>query len=149
MAGVKFYHMDKNDTFLILYMEYTLSFFAKNCWSFALIKNGKIIFKSKAQHLKPLILCIEKHKKEMRGAVVFDKIVGRAAAILLVYAKVKEVWTSTVSHSGKAYLAKNKVKIVYKNLEDYIMNRRRDKVCPMEKMSLEMPEKEFIAKILK
>ncbi len=130
-------------------MEYNLSFFAKKPWSFVLIKNEKIVFKSKAQHLKPLIFCIKKYKKEMRGAIVFDKIVGRAAAILLVYAKVKEVWTPTISRSGKAYLAKNKVKIVYKKLENYIMNRRGDEVCPMEKMSLEMPEKEFITKMLK
>lgn len=85
----------------------------------------------------------------MRGAVVFDKIVGRAAAILLVYAKVKEIWTPTISRSGKAYLTKNKVKIVYRNLADYVMNRRGDEVCPMEKMSRKMPEKEFIAKMLK
>lgn len=84
----------------------------------------------------------------MRGAVVFDRIVGRAAAILLVYAKVKEVWTPTISRSGKAYLAKNKVKIVYRNLADYIMNRRGDDACLMEKMSRKMPEKEFIARIL-
>lgn len=84
----------------------------------------------------------------MHGAVVFDKIVGRAAATLLVYAKVKEVWTPTVSRAGKAYLTKNKVKIDYKNLTSCIKNRKGDDICPMEKMSRKMPEKEFIKKTL-
>jgi hypothetical protein len=61
---------------------------------------------------------------------------------------VKEVWTPTISRGGKACLAKNKVKIDYKNLAGCIMNRRGDGLCPMEKMSRKMPEKEFIEKIL-
>ena len=129
-------------------MKYNFDYFLKKNWSFVLIKNDKIVFKSKAQHLKPLISCIKRHKKEMRGAVVFDKIVGRAAAILLVYAKVKEVWTSTASRSGKAYLAKNKVKIDYKNLASCIKNRKGNDLCPMEKMSRKMSGKEFTEKML-
>jgi hypothetical protein len=85
----------------------------------------------------------------MSGAVVFDKIVGRAAAILLVYAKVAEVWTPTISRSGKAHLERNRVKIAYKNLVDCIVNRKGYDTCPMEKMSQKTPEKDFIEKILK
>ncbi len=84
----------------------------------------------------------------MREAVVFDKIIGRAAAILLVYAGVKEVWTPTISRSGKAHLMKNEVKIGYKNLAECIKNRKGDDLCPMEKISRKMTEKEFIKKIL-
>lgn len=84
----------------------------------------------------------------MREAVVFDKVVGKAAATLLAHAKVKEVWTPTISRSGKAYLAKNKVKIVYKNLTGRIMNRKGTGPCPMDKMSRKMQEKEFIEKML-
>jgi len=129
-------------------MKCSLDYFLEKSWSFVLIKNGKIIFKSKAKHLKPLIFCVKKYKKEMRGAVVFDKIIGRAAAILLAYAKVKEVWTPTVSRSGKAYLIKNKVKIGYIRLVSCIMNRKGNDLCPMEKLSQKMTKKDFLAKIL-
>ncbi|KKT32759.1 MAG: hypothetical protein UX02_C0006G0027 [Candidatus Moranbacteria bacterium GW2011_GWC1_45_18] len=84
----------------------------------------------------------------MRGAVVFDKIIGQAAAIFLVYAKVKEVWTPTISRSGKACLEKHNVKIDYKNLVSCIKNRKGDDLCPMEKMSRKMTKKEFIEKKL-
>ena len=51
----------------------------------------------------------------MRGAIVFDKIVGRAAAILLAHAKVGEVWTPTVSTGGKKYLTEKQNKLQYQN----------------------------------
>ena len=129
-------------------MKFSFSEFEKSGYSFVLLKNEKIIYRSHAQGLKPLISCIKKYKKEMRGAVVFDKIVGRAAAILLAYAKVKEVWMSTISRSGKAYLTRNKVKIDYKNLTNCIMNRQGNDTCPMEKMSRKMSSGEFIKKML-
>lgn len=129
--------------------RYNLDYFTRTTWSFVLIRSGKIVFKSKLQGLKPLIYFLKKHKKEMRGATAYDKIVGRAAAILLVHGKVEEVWTLTLSKLGKAYLAKNKVKVVYRTLADRIVNRRGNDICPMEKMSAKMREREFTEKMLK
>jgi len=120
---------------------FNLDYFLEKRWSFVLIKNGKIIFKSKAKRLKPLIFCLKKHQKEMRGAIVFDKIVGRAAAMLLAYAKVKEAWTPTISQDAKKYLKKNKIKIEFKKEVKNIMNRKGDDLCPMEKLSQKMGEK--------
>jgi hypothetical protein len=120
---------------------YNLGYFSGKNWSFVLIKNGKIIFKSKADRLKPLILCIKKHQKEMRGAIVFDKIIGRAAAMLLVYAKVKEVWTPIISQDARKYLKKNKIKAEFKKEVKNIMNQKGDDLCPMEKLSRKMGKK--------
>lgn len=117
---------------------YSLDYFSQKKWSFVLIKNGEILYKSKADRLKPLIFCIKKHKKEMRGAIVFDKIVGRAAATLLAYAKVKEVWTPIISQDAKKYLKKSKIKIGFKKEVKNIMNQKGDDFCPMEKLSRKM-----------
>jgi len=84
----------------------------------------------------------------MHGATVYDKIIGRAAATLLVHAKVKEVWTPTISREGKRYLAKNGVKLTYKKVIAGVKNREGDGPCPMEKMSLRMTEKDFVEKML-
>lgn len=120
---------------------YNLDCFLAKPWSFVLIKNGKIIFKSKAERLKPLIFCIKKHKKEMRGAIAFDKIVGRVAAMLLAHAKVKEVWTPIISQDARKYLKKNKINVEYKKEVKNIMNQRGDDLCPMEKLSRKMGKK--------
>lgn len=117
---------------------YSLDYFSGKNWSFVLLKDGEILYKSKADRLKPLIFCIKKHKKEMRGAIVFDKIVGRAAATLLAYAKVKEIWTPIISQDAKKYLKKSKIKIEFKKEVKNIMNQKRDDFCPMEKLSRKM-----------
>ena len=117
---------------------YNFDYFLGKPWSFVLIKNGKIIFRSKAERLKPLILCIRKHKNEMRRAIVFDKIVGRAAAMLLVHAQVKEVWTPTISRDARKYLEKNKIKAEFKKEVKNIMNQKGSDLCPMEKLSRKM-----------
>ncbi len=120
---------------------YNLDHFTEKNWSFVLIKNGKIIFKSKAERLKPIILSIEKHKEQMQGAIVFDRIIGRAAAILLVHAKVKEVWTPVISQDARKYLKKSKIKIEFKKEVKNIMNRKGNDLCPMEKLSRKMGKK--------
>ncbi|MDI6778118.1 MAG: DUF1893 domain-containing protein [Patescibacteria group bacterium] len=122
-------------------MEVSFSEFKKNDYSFVLFRNEKIIYRSRMQELKPLVFCVKKHKKEMRGAVVFDKVVGRTAAMLLAHAKVKEVWTPTVSTGGKKYLLKNKIKLQYQKEVKNIMNRKGDSLCPMEKLSREKGSK--------
>lgn len=120
---------------------YSFDYLSGKDWSFVLIKNGEIRYKSKAERLKPLIFCIKKYGKEMHGATVFDKIVGRAAAMLLAHAKVKEAWTPIISQDAKKYLKKNKIKIEFEKEVKNIMNREGDDLCPMEKLSRKLGEK--------
>ena len=130
-------------------MELDFLEFTKSGFSFVLLKNREVVYRSCKQGLKPLLFCVKKNKKEMRGAVVFDKVVGRAAAILLAHAKVKEVWTLTVSTGGKRYLLKNKIKLQYQNEVKDIMNRKGDDLCPMEKLSRKVSKKDFLNRTLK
>jgi len=129
-------------------VQYNLGYFLQKNWSFVLIKKDKIIFKSKLKGLDPLVFCIKKYKKEMRGAVIFDKIVGRAAACLLAYTKVKEVWTPTISRDARRILAKTKIKVVYKREVKSIMDRKGSDLCPMEKLSRKMKPAELIKFLL-
>ncbi len=128
--------------------KFSLEYFSETNWSFVLIKQDKIIYKSKLQGLKPLIFCIKKYKREMPGATVYDKIVGRAAAILLAHAGVGEVWTPAASGAGREYLEKKGISLAYKKAVSYVRNKQGNAMCPMEKMSGEMQPKEFAARML-
>ncbi len=127
--------------------KYSLQYFLLKPWSFVLIGDDKIIFKSKAQRLQPLIFCVKKYKKEMRGAVVFDKIVGRAAAYLLTHAKVAEVWTPVISKDAKKILTEKNIKIAYGQEVACIRNGKGNDLCPMEKLSRKMGKK-IVKKLL-
>ena len=124
-------------------MKYNLDYFLPKDYSFVLIGNKKVIYQSKSQRLAPLVFCLKRYRKEMKGAVVYDKIVGLAAAKLLAYGRVAEVWTSIVSKRGLKYLRENKIKVEYKKEVKNILNKKSDDICPMEKMSKGKSEKEI------
>lgn len=115
--------------------NYNLDYFLLKNYSFALIKNNKLIYKSKSQGLKPLVFCLKKYRKQMRDAIIYDKIIGLAAAKLLVHGKVAEVWTPIISCNAKKYLRSKKIKLIYKKEVKNIMNKEKSDLCGMEKLA--------------
>ena len=113
-----------------------LKYFTDKKLAFALVKDNKIIYRSKKQRLASLLFCLKKHKAQMRGAMVFDKVVGRAAALLIVYGGVKKVLTPLISHGALAVLKRGGAKIEYQKIVKNILNRTGDDLCPMEKLSM-------------
>src|SRR3989339_1988460 len=103
--------------------NYNIDYFLSKNYSFVLIKNNKITRRSKSQGLKPLVFCLKKYKKEMRGGIVYDKIVGLAVAMLLGYGKATEAWTPIISKNARKYLLKNKIKLTHKKEVKNIMNK--------------------------
>jgi len=125
-----------------------LKYFADKKLAFALIKNGKILYKSKGQGLKPLIFCVKNYKAQMRGATVYDKVVGHAAALLFVYGRVKEIMTPLISQSAVVLFREKGVKYEYGKMVKLITNRQGSDLCPMEKLSQEKGGENFIKLIL-
>jgi hypothetical protein len=117
--------------------NYNLEYFLSKKYSFVLIKNNKIFYQSKSRGLKPLVFCLRKHKKEMRGAIVYDKIGGLAAATLLASAKVKKIQTLIISQRAKKYLVKNRIEVIYEKEVKNIMNENKTDLCGMEKLAAE------------
>lgn len=105
---------------------------------FALIvedRNGKVIYRSKERGLAPLVECVEARLAEMEGGVVRDKVVGRAAALLLSYAKVSGVYVEVASKGALEHLAKAGIIADAEKVVPAILNGKRDDICPMEKLS--------------
>ncbi|HRY52577.1 MAG TPA: DUF1893 domain-containing protein [Candidatus Portnoybacteria bacterium] len=128
--------------------EYSLDFFLAKGWAFALVKENKIIYRSKKQRLLPLLFCLKNYKAQMRGAMVFDKVVGRAAALLLVCGGVKKVITPLISRNALQVLARGGAEVKYQKIVKNILNMKGDDLCPMEKLSQGKKAEEF-AKIMK
>lgn len=124
-----------------------LQYFADKKLAFALIKNDKIFYASKKQRLEPLLFCLKKCKAQMLGAVVYDKVVGRAAALLLVYGGVKKILTPIISRGALVILKRSGAEVKYQKIVKNILNRAGDDLCPMEKLSQGKTAKEFIKKI--
>ena len=93
--------------------------------------------------LKPLFVCLLEKREEMQGATVIDKIVGRAAALLMTLGKVKEVYTPLASETAKEVLDAAGIALHAEKLIPYIVNRDNTGMCPMEKLSVNKEPEEF------
>ena len=111
-------------------------------------KDGKIIFQSFDGMLKPLYQCLNEHAADMQGAIVIDKIVGRAAAFLCIMGKVGKVITPLASDTAKQVLDEKNITLYASEYIPYIINRDKTGMCPMEKMAIESSSPEaFYAKL--
>lgn len=86
---------------------------------------------SKETGIKPMLGFIDSGK-DLSNFSVADKIVGKAASMLFVLAKIKAVYAQVISESGYLFLKQNGVYIEYQTKTEKIINRAKTGVCPME-----------------
>ena len=89
------------------------------------------IIKSDLTGIRPLMKLID-DKKECKGYSAADKIVGRAAAFLYTLLGIKNVYGEIMSKGAIEILKKNGIYYEYKTLADYIENRQKNGICPMD-----------------
>ncbi len=89
------------------------------------------IFKSTLRGVKPLLELLDS-EKNIKGASVADKVVGKGAAFLYVLLGVCEVYAGVLSESALAVLSENGIKAEYGELAVAIKNRAGDGFCPIE-----------------
>lgn len=110
--------------------------------SLLVYKNGNITFQDE-HGIQPLLIQID--KKGLKNAVVIDKIVGKAAALLMAYGKVKQVHTNIIAKDAIKVFEKYNIEYSYVELVDYIQNNKKDGLCPMEQkvLNVNSPRKAY------
>ena len=89
------------------------------------------IIKSDVTGIRPVMTLIDS-KKDYKGYSVADKIVGRAAAFLYTLLQVKNLYGETMSKGAVEILKNAGIYYEYKTLTDYIENRQKTGMCPMD-----------------
>lgn len=81
-------------------------------------------------------------KGELKESAVADRVVGRAAALLMAFGGVKEAYASVLSARAVEVLKENGIAFSYGKLVDCIVNRTGTGECPMESLSREISDPE-------
>ena len=106
------------------------------------------VFTSHERGVKPLLHLLTDKKGFLKGASVADKVIGKAAALLMVLGEIKEVHTLIISEPAIKVFEKYNIPCFYDKKVDRIINRTGDGLCPMETLCLDVEEpKEAIKKI--
>ena len=109
-------------------------------------KNDASVHTSNDRGVAPLMKLLKEDNTQLKDAMIADKVIGKAAALLMVYAKVKEVYTPTISTPALQVFKNNNIEIHYDKEVERIVNRKGDGLCPMETLCLniENPEEAYI-----
>ncbi len=111
--------------------------------SLRVYEEGKLVFASKKDRLVPLLEYIESFAPYHRNVVIFDKIIGNAAALLAVKADCREACSPLGSQQGIETLDKYGIKYHFAEVVSFIQKVGGEGMCPMETLSLGKEPEEF------
>jgi len=101
------------------------------------------VFSSDKDRLIPLLDYIAQSAPHHQGVIIFDKIMGNAAALLSIKAGCQEVSSPLGSELAAATLDKYGIKYHLVEIIPYIQRDDGQDMCPMEKLSLDKEPEEF------
>ena len=104
---------------------------------------GKLIFNSEEDGIAPLVNYIIRFNSQVEGILVFDRVAGNAAALLLRMASCAEVWSQVGSELAAQTLSNFSINYHFTVTTPYILNRQNNGMCPFEKLSLGKTPEEF------
>lgn len=92
--------------------------------------------------IAPLMDFLKTEPEFLKGAFVADKVIGKAAAFLLVKGDIRHLYTEVISTHGAEVLMEHQISFEYGKKVPYIINRLGDGMCPMEATVLEETDTE-------
>jgi hypothetical protein len=101
-----------------------------------------LIFSSEKDRLLPLMEYLADYSPG-EPVIIFDKIMGNAAALLAVRANCHEVYSPLGSDLAIKTLEKHHIEYHLTEIVPYIMRPDGKGMCPMEKLSLGKEPEEF------
>lgn len=111
------------------------------------VKQGRIVFVGYSEGLKDLAEIVLKKPHILKGSSIADRVVGKAVAVICAVMGVKAVYGCAMSISGLKVLREGGVEACYDKLVGFI-EAGDGRVCPFEKLILEVEEAEEAYEVL-
>ena len=106
-------------------------------------EGDRLVFSSRKDRLLPLMEYLDRFASAHEGVVIFDKIIGNAAALLAVRAKCREVFSPLGSELAIHTLEKYGINYNFTRIVPTIQRADGEDMCPMEKLSIGKEPEEF------
>jgi len=103
--------------------------------SFSLV-NGGSAFTSKEPGVIPVLRLLDNDKSLLTGASIADRVIGKAAAMLMALGGVKMVYGEVMSEPGYDALKRRGIGIDFGELVANISNKSKTGLCPIEQSCL-------------
>jgi hypothetical protein len=102
--------------------------------SLMVYKEGALVFQSAGKGISPHLEAWERLGAGLRGTIMADKIVGRAAAFMVVHSGAAEIHAAVLSRPGIEVLERYRVSYVAGGVVDNVLTVDGKIFCPFESM---------------
>jgi len=106
-------------------------------------RDETLIFSSEKERLLPLMEYLAENKPVETPVIIFDKVIGNAAALLAVKANCREAYSPLGSDIAIKTLGKHNIEYHLTEIVPYITRPDGKGMCPMEKLSIGKEPEEF------
>ncbi len=106
-------------------------------------KDDELLFSSDKDRLLPLLEYIDNFAPYHQQVIIFDKIMGNAAALLSITASCQKVYSPLGSQYAIKTLDRYGIKHHIAQVVTYIQRPDGKGMCPMEKLSINKEPEEF------
>lgn len=97
-----------------------------------LVYNDSTLSTHTNRGVRDLLTLISTQPERLQGAIVADKIIGKAAAAIMATGGVVEVHTNIISTPARALLEAEGIKVVATEEVPQILNRNKSQMCPID-----------------
>lgn len=98
------------------------------------ICNGKETSSFFRKGVADLLFVLENNPEMLDGAFIADRVVGKAAAALMITGGVKRVYALTISRPALELFGKYGMDVSFGVLTEHVINRKGTDWCPLEKL---------------
>jgi hypothetical protein len=113
-----------------------------------LVYNDSTLSTHTNRGVRDLLTLISTQPERLQGAIVADKIIGKAAAAIMATGGVVEVHTNIISTPARALLEAEGIKVVAMEEVPQILNRNKSQMCPIDSQLEGIESKEECVTIL-
>ena len=104
-------------------------------YSLVLYKDGRRLYASSEDGMRPLLDAIDAvGLPQLAGVLVVDKVVGKAAALLIAYIRASEVFAGLISVAGQTLLRRRGITTEADAIVPEICDVTGHAVCPFERL---------------
>lgn len=100
------------------------------------VKDGRVLGSNEGNGVLPLLELVDRIGSEMHGASVADRVIGQAAAFILIKARVAAAFGELLSGEAEARLQEHKIFVDGAKRVPMILGRDRTGRCLMEQQVL-------------
>lgn len=116
--------------------------FENGAYTLVVQKNGVTVHKDFGQGVGPALRVFDAQPELLKGALVCDTIVGKAAAAIYILGGAAGVYAETMSVAAADFLIANGVDCACETKTEKLLNRQGTGLCPFEQAVLELERPE-------